>query len=207
MGNKASYTRLDESSDSDDYHECYEDIIQSENHAQETTKNQPVRPNVFSWIIVYWIGHLIRQGNKRPLENEDLFSADCILPSEQVIELLENAWKDELRNAAAVKGKKPKLWRALIKLHGMGAYVWAALLNLILVLSSVVQPIFLSFILSHLMLYGVDEHIYIVYVFIVMIFLLIIFMAITETFFIKNACVFAVHFRSSLVGLALKKVC
>ena len=201
MGNNFSYTNLEETPESDDEKKQLEKQIEHEED------KEPVRPNVFSWISMHWIQELIRKGNKRALESNDLFPVDCVLPSEQLIEMLENAWNEEVLKASCVKGKKPKLWRALINMHGVGAYLLALLLNLLTVLMSVAQPIFLSFILSHLMLYGVDESIYMVYIFIFIIFLLVILMAVLETFFIKEACTFAVHFRSSLVGLTLKKVC
>lgn len=199
MGNKVSYVSLKGSSESDYEEKPKEDV-------EETKIKEPVRPNIFSWISMNWIGDLIRQGNKHPLENEDLFPVDCLLPSEEIIEMLENAWNNEVRRASSEKDGQPKMWRALLNMHSFGTYLWVLMLNLFIVLLSVIQPIFLSFILSHLMLYGVDENIYMVYIFILIIFLLIIFMAIAETFFTKNTARLAVHFKTSLVGLALKKV-
>ena len=200
MGNRNSYTSLKETSEGED------EKLQSKKYAEDTKEKEPIRPSIFSWITMSWIGGIIHLGNKRPLENNDLSPIDGVFSSEETIKMLEKAWNEEIRSSVSENNREPKLWRALLNMHSPFTYIWVVLLNLCTVLMSVVQPIFLSFILSHLMIYGVDERIYMVYIYILLIFLLVIFMAITETFYIKNACSLSVHFRSSLVGLTLKKV-
>ena len=200
MGNQNSYTSLKDTSEGEDKK------IQPGNFVEDTTEEkEPIRPSIFSWITMNWIGGIIRVGNKRPLENKDLSHIDCVFSSEETINMLEKAWNEEVKSSVSAD-RAPKLWRALLKMHSPCTYIWVVFLNFCKIFFPVVQPIFLSFILSHLTIYGVDERIYMVYIYILLIFLLVIFMAITETFYIKNTCRLSVHFRSSLVGLTIKKV-
>ena len=72
------------------------------------------RANIISRILLCWIVELLRRGNKKPLNQEDLDPVreeDC---AARQTKRLEEIWNHE-KTSAKQRNKKPKLWKAMVK--------------------------------------------------------------------------------------------
>lgn len=80
-------------------------------HSEEDARNvNPViNANIFSRLTIWWMNKIFVTGNKRPLEEEDLFPLLEEDKSEVLTEKLQAEWEKELNKRH--HGKRPRFGR------------------------------------------------------------------------------------------------
>ena len=95
-----------------------------------STRHPQDETNFLSKITLWWIFPLLWKGYRKPLNHEDLYPIRDVDKSEQRTKLLEEKWKEEILHAE-VKGRKPKLWRALLRYYSWQEYRYFLPLSLL----------------------------------------------------------------------------
>ncbi|GBP41934.1 Probable multidrug resistance-associated protein lethal(2)03659 [Eumeta japonica] len=104
---------------------------------KEKKKKKP--PGFIARLFHAWLWPLFYKGNKRDLNEEDLYPPRKIYLSEKVGERLEEAWFKETVKAKE-KGRKPSLWNAMMKTF-FWSYVPGGILVFIQAALRMVQPL------------------------------------------------------------------
>ena len=121
-------------------------------------ENPRKNANILSILSFWWVREILVIGNKRPLENDDLFP---LLDEDKTLnstETLQQTWNEE--TAKRVPGKKGngyRLFRALVRMFPWTDYVYVLTLVLLYSICKVLQPAFLSLLLQELMKGPVEE--------------------------------------------------
>ena len=128
--------------------------VQYERLESKTTKKENPRKNAsfLSILSFWWVKEILAIGNKRPLQNDDLFPLLDEDKTQSLTEKLQQTWNEE--TAKRVPGKKGngyRLFRALVRMLPWTDYVYALTLTVIYALCKVLQPAFLSLLLLELM--------------------------------------------------------
>ena len=111
-------------------------------HSEEDAKNvNPViNANIFSRLTIWWMNKIFVTGNKRPLEEEDLFPLLEEDKSEVLTEKLQAEWEKELNKRH--HGKRPRFWYEYFSIIGLVMTDMANRMTL---------PVLLGFLISYLM--------------------------------------------------------
>ena len=91
----------------------------------------------------------MRQGNKRALNGEDLFSLLKEDKSEKLVETLEKEWTREVEHCQ-VRGTRPRLWRTVLRIIPITDYLLLVLYRLLCSTFFVSTPVILYFFLRSL---------------------------------------------------------
>lgn len=113
-------------------------------------KNPKERAGVFSRLFFSWMNSLMNIGNKRSLEHSDLYPLLDEDKSKGLTEKLEQAWQEEVRKSHT-SGRKARLSRAMMKALPWSDYALAGISLFIGVACNILQPLFLSLLLSLLL--------------------------------------------------------
>ena len=105
--------------------------------------------SVFSILFFWWVREILVIGQKRPLENDDLFPLLDEDKTQTSTEKLHNTWNEE--TAANKIGNRHRLLRALFRAFPFSDYVFILSLGLLPAVCNVLQPVFLSLLLPELM--------------------------------------------------------
>ena len=118
--------------------------------SQPKQKENPRKSaNVFSILFFWWVREILAIGQKRPLENDDLFPLLDEDKTQTSTEKLHNTWNEE--TAANKRGNRHRLLRALFRAFPFSDYVFILSLGLLPAVCNVLQPVFLSLLLPELM--------------------------------------------------------
>ena len=79
--------------------------------------------NFVSKVTLWWVIPLLWKGYQKPLTHEDLYSVREVEKSERRTKLLEEKWGEEVLHAQNL-GRKPKLWRALLRYYTWQEYFY-----------------------------------------------------------------------------------
>ncbi|KAL9971726.1 hypothetical protein ACROYT_G017928 [Oculina patagonica] len=103
-----------------------------------------------SLLFFQWMNGVFKTGSERPLEESDFLP----LPKENItsslIEQLQANWDKEKAKSKA-NGKKPKLWKSVIKMLSFKETMFLISTSGLYSLSRIVQPLFLGYLMSTLM--------------------------------------------------------
>lgn len=102
-----------------------------------TTVHPKDKANFLSKVLLWWIVDLLWRGNNSPLNQEDLDPVREDDSAAGQTKRLEIIWNNEIRRANE-RGKKPKLWKAMIKYFTLKEYAFVAFLMLFNVFGSTV---------------------------------------------------------------------
>ena len=120
-------------------------------HSEENAKNvNPViNANIFSRLTIWWMNKIFVTGNKRPLEEEDLFPLLEEDKSEVLTEKLQKEWEKELNKRH--RGKRPRFWKALMRVCPW--YEYFSIIGLVMtdMANRMTLPVLLGFLISYLM--------------------------------------------------------
>ena len=128
----------------------------AENYDQLESKiadkeNPKKNANIFSLLSFWWVRDILVVGNKRPLENDDLFPLLDEDKTQSAAEKLERTWFEE--TAKRVPGKKGngyRLFRALVRMFPWTDHMFVQSLFLVDAVCNLLQPVFLSLLLQEL---------------------------------------------------------
>ena len=163
-----------------------------------------VKIGPFSHLTVGWMNNIVQLGNKRPLENDDLFATDDIPSSQEVVHKLEEQWNIECETSKS-SGAKPQLWRAVMRMNSpifyCGLVGWLFLMAFSLILPS----FFLSLLLTHLQAEGKEEA-WIPYLYLIGIIAPTLSMSLFQTVYQSKVIRLIMQIRTGLMGLVYRKV-
>ena len=125
----------------------YEKLQQDDNEKKDV--NPYLTANIFSRITFWWMNKIFITGYKRPLEDEDLFPLLEDDKSEILTERLDVEWEKELSKRE--RGKKPRFWKALMRVCHWYDYMTIVALVLTDMANRMTLPVLLGFLISHLM--------------------------------------------------------
>lgn len=115
-------------------------------------KNPKERAGILSRLFFSWMNNLMNIGNKRVLEQSDLYPLLDEDRCRGLTEKLEQTWHEEIRNSH-IKGRKARLSRAMMKVLPWSDFALAGLSLFIAVACNILQPLLLGLLLSS-MLHG-----------------------------------------------------
>ena len=103
-----------------------------------------------SLLFFQWMNSVFKTGSERPLEEDDFLPLPKQNISGSLIEQLQTNWNDENAKSKA-NGKKPKLWKSVMKMLSATEVVILLLLSSLYSFSRIIQPLFLGYLMSTLM--------------------------------------------------------
>ena len=107
--------------------------------------------SVFSILFFWWVKEILAIGQKRPLENDDLFPLLDEDKTQTSTEKLHKTWNEETIPASNKTGNGHRLLKALFRAFPFSDYVFILSLGLLPAVCNVLQPVFLSLLLPELM--------------------------------------------------------
>lgn len=126
------------------------DYEKLQNEEEKEKKVNPKRnASIFSQITFSWMNKIFVLGSKRPLEEDDLFPLLEEDKSDILSEKLEHEWEKELKKID--KGKRPRFWKALMRVSNWYEYFCIILLVLTDMANRMTLPVLLGFLISYLM--------------------------------------------------------
>ena len=105
-----------------------------------------------SWLskmTLPWLNGALKRGNKRPLQDKDLFPSLSENKMEVLMADIENKWEKELITSKQ-QNKDPQLWKALLKTLSCKKVCWLVFLKLLRFVSAIGLPILLWLFLKDL---------------------------------------------------------
>lgn len=113
------------------------------------SKNPRDGASWLSTIFFWWMNDLLRLGNNRPLTGDDLFPLLESCKAEVVVRKAEKCWLDESKRSQS-ENKKPRLWKAMLRLVSWKSAVIMIVLRTFWALSFAFQPVCLWLVLKTL---------------------------------------------------------
>ncbi|XP_078371200.1 ATP-binding cassette sub-family C member 4-like isoform X2 [Oculina patagonica] len=176
--------------------------------AEPIHKDNPKKhANIFSILSFWWVGQLLAIGNKRPLENDDLFSLLDEDKTQTSTEKLQRTWNEETTGRASNKSgsKGYRLLKAIIRAFPCTDYMFILTVGLLPGVCNVLQPVFLSLLLPELMKPSLEESWW-AYVYAAGICLSSFVRAICAHQFGFHSRILALRWKSATIGIVYKKV-
>ena len=180
------------------------DLLESgQRHKENPKKNA----NIFSILSFWWVGELLATGNKRPLENDDLFPLLDEDKTQTSTEKLQRTWNEETTSHASNKSgpKEHRLFKAIIRAFPYTDYAFILSEGLLAGVCNVLQPVFLSLLLLELMKSSVEDFSW-AYVYAAGICLSSFVRAIATHQWGFHAQLMAVRWKSATIGIVYNKV-
>ena len=118
------------------------------------SKRSPADPQkeagIFSLLTFWWMSGVFQTGAKRPLQESDFLPLQEQDETQRLTENIQKLWNCEEKKCA-VSGKKPRLWKSVLK--AVSIRQWGLLLftNLVDSTCRVLQPLLLGFLVSEIM--------------------------------------------------------
>ena len=106
------------------------------------SQNPKDKANWLSIIFFWWMNDVLKLGSKRPLTEEDLFHLPEDYKAEVLVEEAERYWLEELKRSQS-RGKKPRLWKAMVSLIPWKSGLVMIILKSLETLSVVLLPLLL----------------------------------------------------------------
>ncbi|KAL9971712.1 hypothetical protein ACROYT_G017914 [Oculina patagonica] len=175
--------------------------------AEPIHKDNPKKhANIFSILSFWWVGQLLAIGNKRPLENDDLFSLLDEDKTQTSTEKLQRTWNEETTGRASNKSgsKGYRLLKAIIRAFPCTDYMFILTVGLLPGVCNVLQPVFLSLLLPELMKPSLEESWW-AYVYAAGICLSSFVRAICAHQFGFHSRILALRWKSATIGIVYKK--
>ena len=120
--------------------------------SQPRQKENPRKSaSVFSILFFWWVREILVIGQKRPLENDDLFPLLDEDKTQESTEKLHKTWNEETIPASNKTGNGHRLLKALFRAFPFSDYMFILSLGLLPAVCNVLQPVFLSLLLPELM--------------------------------------------------------
>ncbi|XP_046412545.1 ATP-binding cassette sub-family C member 4 isoform X1 [Neodiprion fabricii] len=107
-----------------------------------------VKANPFSRLFFWWLKSLFAYGRTHDLEVKDLYNALPEDHSAPLGDILEENWKNELKNAKE-ENRKPKLLQAIKKTFARSYYIYGIWILILSVFIRVAQPFVLGLLIAH----------------------------------------------------------
>ena len=103
-----------------------------------------------SLLLFQWMNSVFRTGSERALTQDDFLPLSKENSARFLTEKLQTNWNKE-ETKCARNGKKPKLWKSVLKMISVKEAMILATTGALYSLSRVLQPLFLGYLISTLM--------------------------------------------------------
>ena len=176
-----------------------------------STGSLPTNPketaSFFSLLTFSWMNYLVRLGNLRPLENDDLPALLEEDQSQALTKSLEKEWSRncKLANTTITRTKTANLWFALFNLVPASEKAFVLILVTTHIMLRLMQPLFLVGLLAELMKEPSVDHTWI-YLYAACICLSAWIIAICQCHCDYRTNMIGMRMRSALLGVIYKKV-
>ena len=160
--------------------------------------------NWLSIIFFWWMNDVFKLGNKRPLTEEDLFHIPEDYKAETLVEEAERYWLEELKRGQS-RRKKPRLWKALVRLIPWKSGLIMIILKTLESLSVVFLPLCLWLVLKTLN-EGPDLDMKFVSMYVALLGLTSLIKALTTHHYEYLTELWGLKLKVALIGLVYKKV-
>ena len=160
--------------------------------------------NWLSIIFFWWMNDVLKLGNKRPLTEKDLFHLPEDHKAEVLVEEAERNWLEELKRTQS-KGKKPRLWKAMVRLIPWKSGLVMIILKTLESLSFVFLPLCLWLVLKTLN-DGPDLDMKSVSMYVALLGLTSLIKALTTHHYDYLSELWGLKLKVALIGLVYKKV-
>jgi len=165
--------------------------------------NPVINANIFSRLTIWWMNKIFVTGNKRPLEEDDLFPLLEEDKSEVLTEKLQTEWEKELNKRH--EGKRPRFWKALMRVCPW--YEYFSIIGLVMtdMANRMTLPVLLGFLISYLM--GIRQlDVSFKYILPTLICMTSLGRNIAQHHYQNRSALLGMRFRAAATGLLYKKV-
>ena len=161
--------------------------------------------NWLSCLTLHWMNTILKRGNQKPLEKDDIFPVRTQDSMEHLVNKLEQLWEQEV-NESRLAGSKPRLWKAFCRMFSWKAYTGMLILKLLRSLSTVSLPLLLWFFLLELEKESQQAYSAFSFVLVAGMILLAVMKGMTKNHFTGLAEIWGVQLKVASIGLIYKKV-
>ena len=178
------------------------DRLESEPRQKENPRKSA---SVFSILYFCWVREILAIGQKRPLENDDLFPLLDEDKTQTSTEKLYQTWNEEAIPASNKTGNRYQLLKALFRAFPFSHYMLMLNLGLLPAVCKVLQLVFLSLLLPEIMNFQVKDSFW-VYVYATGICISSFVRAVCGHQFCYYSELMALRWKSASIGIIYKKV-
>ena len=181
---------------------------------EEKRKNPQTGASIFSILSFWWLNEIFSIGNKRPLQNKDLFPLLDEDKCQEATEKLQRLWDKKIADTRTCFSRKLfqwglcgggcRLFSVLLQLHSWDEYIIVSLLGLLHSLGNVLQPVFLSLLLPELLKTSRDH--WLAYAYAAGICMSSLLRVLASKQFSYRALTIPQRWKSAVVGMIYKKV-
>ena len=168
------------------------------------SQNPKDKANWLSIIFFWWMNDVFKLGNKRPLTEEDLFHLPEDYKAEVLVEEAERYWLEELKRSQS-RGKKPRLWKAMVSLIPWKSGLVMIILKTLQSLSFVSLPVCLWLVLKTLN-DGPNLDMKFAFIYVALLGLTSLIKALTTQHYDYLTELWGLKLKVALIGLVYKKV-
>ena len=115
-----------------------------------TDEDDTGNASFFSLLLFQWMNSIFKTGSKRTINQTDFLPLSKENSACFVTGKLQGNWNKEISNCEG-NGKKPKLWKSVLKLITVKETVIIVFSNALFSISRILQPLFLGYLVSALM--------------------------------------------------------
>ena len=106
--------------------------------------------NFVSLVFFQWMNNIFKTGSQGNLEESDLVPLSRENTTGSLTDLLQSNWSEEKAQCKG-NGKRPKLWKSVLKMISFKDAMFAVLVQALSSLWRILKPLFLGYLISSLM--------------------------------------------------------
>ena len=158
----------------------------------------------FSRLIFGWLTDTVDLGNRQTLEQENLGPMLDLDSTEVLVSKLECGWLAEVQRCWH-STNKPRLWRVVSQVLETSDYLYIFFLGLLSSCSRIFQPVFLSLLLSEMLLGSLSSQVWL-FLFAAGLCACSFVLAVSKTQYFYYTFLATAHVKAAITGLVYKKV-
>ena len=115
-----------------------------------STEDDEEKSSFASLLLFSWMSLIFKIGSEQALEQHDFLPLSKANSTCLLTEQLQTSWSQE-RNNCKTNGKKPSLWKSVVKMVSIKDVFIIAFTTALFTVSRLLQPLFLGYLVSTLM--------------------------------------------------------
>ena len=173
-------------------------------------EKSPTAPGFCSRLFFGWLSGIVKLANRGPLQEDDLFTVVDQLSSSQLTEKIGTLWSNELKKIEDSNYTEPYLWKVVFKIIGLNNSLKIMCLYSVESICTILQPVFLSLLLSYLMAWESTQTDYRYklppYLYVLGLFICTALQTVVRNQWMYHAVITANIVRTAICGLVFSKV-
>ena len=113
-----------------------------------STEGETKNVSFVSLLFFQWMNNVFKTGNERTLEENDFLPLSEENSTGTLTEQLQTKWNKESRKCKLNGGKRPKLWKSVLKMLSVKEGIILTFTGALISISSLLQPLFLGYLIS-----------------------------------------------------------